>query len=75
MCTSSSITEYLFKHAKDDSPYLPLSEEALRFSEGQFVVWERTPIPTGSRPACWSSAGMVVYCTAYQAMGKETTPD
>jgi maltose/maltodextrin transport system substrate-binding protein len=35
------IAEYLLRHRGEDSSYVGLAEEALRFAEDQFVIWEQ----------------------------------
>jgi maltose/maltodextrin transport system substrate-binding protein len=81
--TAASIAKYLFKHGKDKPDYLAQAEEALRFAEDQFVIWEKPPYPEQFTPCVLEQYRYMVsvqaiaahlmdaYGTAYETTGKE----
>lgn len=81
--TASSIAAYLLRHAKENPNYVPRAEEALRFAEDQFVIWEKPAYPEQFTPCVLEQYRymvsvqaivahlMSVYGIAYEATGKE----
>ncbi|MCS7016372.1 MAG: hypothetical protein NZM42_09700 [Gemmatales bacterium] len=81
--TAMSIAAYLLRHRKDNPNYLSWAEEALRFAEDQFVIWEQPPHPEQFTPCVLeqyrymvsvqaiAAHFMSVYVLAYEATGKE----
>ncbi|MCS6851449.1 MAG: hypothetical protein NZ700_09820, partial [Gemmataceae bacterium] len=80
---AASIAVYLFRHAKENPAYLAQAEEALRFAEDQFIIWEQPPQPEQFTPCVLEQYRYMVsvqalaahlmsaYAIAYETTGKE----
>jgi maltose/maltodextrin transport system substrate-binding protein len=58
---------YLFKHNKNGSKNIELAEELLRFSEDQFVVWEKPQLINSDNPF-YASENWVTPCVMEQSV-------